>query len=177
LILDLERSIAVVGSKSAAIARRLSPKLMRMTTKLHVAPHALESGRPQAMGLDLGPSRANSCPSEHRARPAAHLRTRPSAVSTADRQGGRRHRARGQVPPSSLPGFDRLFSFNWPWVPYALEILAWDYCFGLALLLVAPVFRGGPCGACGPDGHGGGGYPVPGRASRRAHGQHADPQR
>jgi hypothetical protein len=43
-----------------------------------------------------------------------------------------------------LPGFDRLFSFNWPSVAYALDILAWDYCFGLALLLAAPVFTGGP---------------------------------
>jgi hypothetical protein len=49
-----------------------------------------------------------------------------------------------QVPPSQLPGFDRLFSFNWASVVYALDILAWDYCFGLALLLAALVFRGGP---------------------------------
>jgi hypothetical protein len=49
-----------------------------------------------------------------------------------------------QVPPSLLPGFDRLFSFNWPSVAYALDILAWDYCFGLALLVAAPVFSGGP---------------------------------
>jgi hypothetical protein len=48
-----------------------------------------------------------------------------------------------QVPPSLLPGFDRLFSFNWPSVAYALDILAWDYCFGLALLVAAPVFTGG----------------------------------
>ncbi len=49
-----------------------------------------------------------------------------------------------QVPSALLPGFERLFSFNWPSVPYALDILAWDYCFGLALLLAAPVFTGGP---------------------------------
>ncbi len=49
-----------------------------------------------------------------------------------------------QVPSVLLPGFDRLFSFNWPSVAYALDILAWDYCFGLALLLAAPVFTGGP---------------------------------
>src|SRR4029079_13012016 len=33
-------------------------------------------------------------------------------------------------------------SFVWPSVPYALDILAWDYCFPLALLLAAPVFAG-----------------------------------
>jgi hypothetical protein len=49
-----------------------------------------------------------------------------------------------QVPSGLLPGFDRLFSFNWPSVAYALDILAWDYCFGLALLAAAPVFTGGP---------------------------------
>jgi hypothetical protein len=48
-----------------------------------------------------------------------------------------------QVPPSLVPGFDRLFSFTWPSVAYALDILAWDYCFGLALLLAALVFSGG----------------------------------
>jgi len=49
-----------------------------------------------------------------------------------------------QVPSGLLPGFDRFFSFNWPSVAYALDILAWDYCFGLALLAAAPVFTGGP---------------------------------
>jgi hypothetical protein len=48
-----------------------------------------------------------------------------------------------QVPSTLLPGFDRLFSFNWPSVAYALDILAWDYCFGLALLAAAPVFARG----------------------------------
>jgi hypothetical protein len=47
-----------------------------------------------------------------------------------------------QVQPSLLPGFDTYFSFVWPSVPYALDILAWDYCFPLALLLAAPVFAG-----------------------------------
>jgi hypothetical protein len=47
-----------------------------------------------------------------------------------------------QVPPSLLPGFDRYFSFQWPSVAYALDILAWDYCLGLALLLGAFVFTG-----------------------------------
>src|SRR5207247_1667694 len=47
-----------------------------------------------------------------------------------------------QVQPSLLPGFDRHFSFQWPSVAYALDILAWDYCFGLALLFGAFVFTG-----------------------------------
>ena len=47
-----------------------------------------------------------------------------------------------QADPSVMPGFDRFFSFTWPSVVYALDIVAWDYCFGLALLLAAPVFSG-----------------------------------
>jgi len=47
-----------------------------------------------------------------------------------------------QVDASVMPGFDRFFSFKWPSVVYALDILAWDFCFGLALLLAAPVFVG-----------------------------------
>ena len=41
-----------------------------------------------------------------------------------------------QVDPSLIPGFDYLLSFKWPAVVYALDVLAWDSCFGLALLLV-----------------------------------------
>jgi hypothetical protein len=48
-----------------------------------------------------------------------------------------------QVDQSVVPGFDRFFSFKWPSVVYALDIVAWDFCFGLALLLAAPVFVGG----------------------------------
>jgi hypothetical protein len=37
----------------------------------------------------------------------------------------------------------RLFlSFTWPSVPYALDILAWDVFFALAVLFAAPVFGG-----------------------------------
>jgi hypothetical protein len=36
-----------------------------------------------------------------------------------------------------------LFSFNWPSVIYALDILSWDFFFALAVLFAAPVFRGG----------------------------------
>jgi hypothetical protein len=49
-----------------------------------------------------------------------------------------------QVPQSLLPAFDQFFSFKWPSVAYALDILAWDYCFGLALLLAAPAFGRDP---------------------------------
>jgi len=39
-----------------------------------------------------------------------------------------------------LPG---LFSFKWPSVVYALDILAWDLFFGLSMLFAAPVFNKG----------------------------------
>jgi hypothetical protein len=35
-----------------------------------------------------------------------------------------------------------LFSFQWPSVAYALDILAWDVFFALSLLFAAPVFSG-----------------------------------
>jgi cytochrome c oxidase subunit IV len=47
-----------------------------------------------------------------------------------------------QVDASVMPGFDRFFSFKWPSVVYALDIVACDFCFGLALLLAVPVFVG-----------------------------------
>lgn len=37
-----------------------------------------------------------------------------------------------------------LLSFEWPSVPYALDILAWDVFFPLSVLFAAPVFGGGP---------------------------------
>jgi hypothetical protein len=36
-----------------------------------------------------------------------------------------------------------LLSFTWPSVAYTLDILAWDWFFGLAMLFSAPVFKGG----------------------------------
>jgi hypothetical protein len=36
-----------------------------------------------------------------------------------------------------------LFSFKWPSVTYALDILAWDIFFPLSMLFAAPVFRTG----------------------------------
>lgn len=47
-----------------------------------------------------------------------------------------------QLSPAAIPGFAQLFSWQWPSVFYALDILAWDFCFGLALLAAAPVFGG-----------------------------------
>ena len=35
-----------------------------------------------------------------------------------------------------------LLSFKWPSIPYALDILAWDVFFALAVLFAAPVFTG-----------------------------------
>ncbi len=34
------------------------------------------------------------------------------------------------------------FSFNWLSIPYALDILAWDWFFALSFLLASPVFKG-----------------------------------
>src|SRR5450759_643993 len=38
----------------------------------------------------------------------------------------------GRLPAAHIPGFDRLLTWHWPSVPYAIDILAWDYFFGLA---------------------------------------------
>jgi len=35
-----------------------------------------------------------------------------------------------------------LFTWTWPSAIYALDIAAWDFCLGVALLLAAPVFSG-----------------------------------
>jgi hypothetical protein len=47
-----------------------------------------------------------------------------------------------QVNPAEMPGFGYLLSWRWPSVFFALEIVAWDLFFGLALLAVGPVFSG-----------------------------------
>jgi hypothetical protein len=52
-----------------------------------------------------------------------------------------------QANETTLPGFTLLFSWTWPSMIYALDIAAWDFCLGLALLLAAPVFSGGPLSA------------------------------
>jgi len=45
-----------------------------------------------------------------------------------------------QATATTLPGFTLLFSWTWPSMIYALDIAAWDFCLGLALLLAALVF-------------------------------------
>ena len=47
-----------------------------------------------------------------------------------------------QIGSAGLPWLPLLFSFTWPSVPYALDILAWDLFFGLSMLFAAPVFGG-----------------------------------
>lgn len=42
-----------------------------------------------------------------------------------------------------LPWTSYLFSFEWPSVAYALDILAWDVFFALSMLFAAAVFRTG----------------------------------
>jgi hypothetical protein len=42
----------------------------------------------------------------------------------------------------ALPPLARQFAFRWPSVVYALDILAWDVFFALAVLFAAPVFSG-----------------------------------
>lgn len=48
-----------------------------------------------------------------------------------------------RIDPASMPGYSQLFSWEWPSVLYALDILAWDWFFGLSMLLAAPLFKGG----------------------------------
>ena len=44
---------------------------------------------------------------------------------------------------SGLVNSAMFFSFNWPSVVYALDILAWDIFFALSMLFAAPVFKHG----------------------------------
>ncbi|MGF1568371.1 MAG: hypothetical protein ACFCVD_09925 [Nodosilinea sp.] len=48
-----------------------------------------------------------------------------------------------QMAAAGLPSAELLFSFRWPSVAYALDILAWDWFFALAMLCAAPVFKVG----------------------------------
>jgi hypothetical protein len=43
---------------------------------------------------------------------------------------------------STFPGYAHVFSFAWPSVFYAVDIVAWDVFLGLSLLFAAPAFRG-----------------------------------
>lgn len=45
-----------------------------------------------------------------------------------------------QIEATELDCFPLLFSFKWPSVAYALDILAWDWFFALSMLFAAPVF-------------------------------------
>ncbi len=47
-----------------------------------------------------------------------------------------------QIAASGLAGTSLLFSFTWPSVAYATDILAWDVFFAFALLFAAPIFKG-----------------------------------
>jgi hypothetical protein len=40
-----------------------------------------------------------------------------------------------------LKNYSFIFSFKWPSIVYALDILAWDLFFGLSMLFAVPVFR------------------------------------
>jgi hypothetical protein len=44
---------------------------------------------------------------------------------------------------AQFSNFTFFFSFKWPSVVYALDILAWDLFFGLSMLFMAPVFKKG----------------------------------
>lgn len=43
---------------------------------------------------------------------------------------------------AGLQWFSFIFSFKWPSVIYALDILAWDLFFALSMIFAAPVFKG-----------------------------------
>ncbi len=47
-----------------------------------------------------------------------------------------------EIETSGLAGAHFLFSFKWPSVIYALDILAWDWFFALSMIFAAPVFKG-----------------------------------
>ncbi len=44
--------------------------------------------------------------------------------------------------PSQNPWSELLLTFQWPSIPYVLDILAWDVFFALAALFLAPAFAG-----------------------------------
>jgi hypothetical protein len=48
-----------------------------------------------------------------------------------------------QIEATGLPWVPLFFSWKWPSVAYALDILAWDWFFALSMLFAAPVFKGG----------------------------------
>lgn len=48
-----------------------------------------------------------------------------------------------QIEATGLTWAPLFFSWKWPSVAYALDILAWDWFFALSMLFAAPVFKGG----------------------------------
>ncbi len=44
------------------------------------------------------------------------------------------------INPATFPGYYRIFDFKWPSLLYAVDIVAWDVFFGLALLFAIPAF-------------------------------------
>lgn len=48
-----------------------------------------------------------------------------------------------QIEAAGLTLAPLFFSFEWPSVAYALDILAWDWFFALSILFAVPVFKGG----------------------------------
>jgi hypothetical protein len=44
------------------------------------------------------------------------------------------------IDPATFPGYARIFGWRWPSTFYALDIVAWDVFFGLALLFAVPAF-------------------------------------
>jgi len=47
-----------------------------------------------------------------------------------------------QIEAAGLTSAPLFFSFKWPSVAYALDILAWDWFFALSMLFAVPVFKG-----------------------------------
>jgi hypothetical protein len=41
---------------------------------------------------------------------------------------------------AAVPGYERIFGFQWPSVVYGVDIVAWDVFFSLALLFAVPAF-------------------------------------
>lgn len=48
------------------------------------------------------------------------------------------------VDATTFPGYARIFGFQWPSTLYAIDIVAWDVFFGLALLFAVPAFSHRP---------------------------------
>jgi hypothetical protein len=44
------------------------------------------------------------------------------------------------INPAAFPGYARIFGWQWPSTFYAIDIVAWDVFFGLALLFAVPAF-------------------------------------